>query len=406
MRPVLALLGLAALLLGLAAAQGWGLLYTLGYALLLTLVISYLWSIASVRGIYVRPRAPILRSQVGAVVEERAEIENLTWLPRPWLEVLDGGDHPEHNLSEVLSLGPLGQRARRIRTRLRRRGRFTLGPVWLAGGDPFGLFRRERRVSGPSTLIVFPASVELPAFGNLPGELSGGSLRGERVHHVTSNVSSVRDYQPGDSFSRVHWPSTARRGGLMVKEFERDPLSDLWLILDLDPLVQVGIDGSSHDPASLEHSTEEYAVTIAASLGRHFLLRDRAVGIVVPGHRLPADRGPRQLLRLLELLAVARAARGQSLDELLLAEMQRFGRRDTLVVVTPTTEYGWVSLCRDLARRGVRGSAVVLDGATFGPAPSSQAVLAALEVAAMPTYCVRRGDDLAAVLGRPSLHRG
>src|SRR6266571_2919749 len=214
MRSVLALLALAALLLMLGSAEGWSLLHSLGYSLLLAIGLCYLWSWCSVRGIYVRQRARVLRSQVGSHFEERAEIENLNWLPRPWLEVLDGSNHPEHNLSQVLSLGPQERRARVLRTLCRQRGEFRLGPVRLAGGDPFGLFREERQVSGPTTLVVLPSTVDLPAFGRLPGELPGGSLQGERVHFTTPNAASIRDYQPGDSYSRLHWPSTARLGRL------------------------------------------------------------------------------------------------------------------------------------------------------------------------------------------------
>jgi uncharacterized protein (DUF58 family) len=394
MRPIYGLLALAALLFGLGSAQGWSMLHTLAYGLLLTIALSYAWSWWSVRAIYVRPRPKMLRSQVGSYVRERSEVENLSWLPKPWLEVLDASDHPEHNLSQVLSLGPLGRRVREVRTACRQRGQFTLGPVWLAGGDPFALFPRERQVLGRSTLVVFPATVQLPSFGRLPGELTGGSLQGERVHFTTPNVASVRDYQPGDSYNRVHWPSTARLGKLIVKEFERDPFSDLWLVLDLDGRVQVGSD---------EESTEEYAVTAAASLARHFLLNDRAVGIATQGHRLPVDRGPRQLMRVLDFLAVARPYRGQSLQELLLAEAQSFGRRDNLVVLTATPDTEWVSLCRDLALRGVRSSAVLLEASTFRGAAPNAGPPAEVTASGIPTYVIKRGADLSVCLSQPVL---
>lgn len=389
---MVSLLVLAVGLLGLGSAQGWDLLHTLAYSLFLTIALSYLWSVLSVRAIYSRPRPALLRSQVGSFLEERTELENLSWLPKTWLEVVDAGDHPEHNLSQVISLGPLARRGGRLRTLCKQRGQFTLGPVWLAGGDPFGLFRRERRIAGPTRLVVFPATVDLPALAQLPGELPGGSLQGERVHFITPNVATVRDYQPGDSYNRVHWRSTARLNRLMVKEFERDPFADLWIVLDLDRLVQVG---------SGADSTEEYAVTAAASLGRHFLAQERAVGVLAQGQVLSVDRGPRQLMRLLEFLAVAKPSRRQALDELLLAESTRLGRRDNLVVVTATTDSGWVSICRDLVRRGVRSSVVLVEAATFGPAPPSAPLLAQLTTANLPTYVLQHAANLSASLSRP-----
>ena len=47
-------------------------------------------------------------------------------------------------------------------------------------------------------------------------------------------------------------------------------------------------------------STEEYGVTVAASLARHFLLRDRAVDVLTQGQALPVDlRNPRFPLLLI-----------------------------------------------------------------------------------------------------------
>src|SRR4029078_3852886 len=87
--------------------------------------------------------------------------------------------------------------------------------------------------------------------------------------YVTPNASGVRNYEPGDSFNRIHWPSTARTGQLMVKLFELDPASDIWIILHLYKAAPVG-EG--------DEGTEEFSVQIAASIARYFLVANRSVG--------------------------------------------------------------------------------------------------------------------------------
>lgn len=378
-----------------ALAGGWSVMYNLSYALLILVALSFLWAQGSVRWIDFRRKPHGLRSQVGQRFEERLEIENTSLLPKLWLEIQDGSELASHSLSEALSLGPFERRLWTIRTTCRQRGKFQLGPVRLISGDPFGLFHQEREVAGRSTLIVYPATVDLPAFGRLPGDLPGGSLQGDRVHFTTPNVASVREYLPGDSFNRIHWSSTARHGRLMVKEFELDPFADLWLVLDLDREVQVGTG---------PEATEEYGVTVCASLARHFLMQGRAVGIITQGHALPADRGTRQLLKTLELLAVVRATRSEPIDELLASEELRFRRQNMVVVITPSTEEGWVASCRALRARGIYTSAVVLEASTFGRAPSSLLLVSTLAAAAVPTYLVKRGERLDAALAQP--HNG
>src|SRR5581483_4249601 len=203
---------------------------------------------------------------------------------------------------------------------------------------------------------------------NLPGE---GRFR-KRTHYVTPNASGVRPYEWGDSFNRIHWPSTARTGELMVKLFELDPASDIWIILDLDKSVHIG---------SGDEGTEEFAVQIAASIARYFLVANRSVGFISFGKRLfieEAERGAQHYTRILEALALATAEGDVDVGTLITEESKRFGRHTTVVVITPSTEEDWVGSLQFIAQRGVKVACVLLDAATFGSPNSSLMVFGAL----------------------------
>jgi uncharacterized protein (DUF58 family) len=311
-----------------------------------------------------------------------------------WLELHDSSDFPGHHLDGVLSLGPVGHKVWELRSVCTRRGRFSLGPVWVTSGDPFGIFRVSRKLTDGTTVVVYPRAVPLPRFGRVPGELPGGSLQGVRVQFSTPNVSSVREYRPGDAVNRIHWPTTARTTRLMVREFELDPTADVWIVLDLNADVHAG---------SGLASTEEYAVTAAASLARHLLDQGRAVGLVSQTTTLPADRGPRQAERILEVLALVRASTHLTLAAMLLAETSRFARSSTLIVVTPSTAEAWARFCQALGSRGVHTSAVLVEAATFGQAPSPLLLVSSLVAAHIPTYLVKRGDPLERALSAPRI---
>ena len=393
--------GLAALwlvLLAFALSTGWNATWLLVYALALLVLGSFLWAHANVRGLELRRRHRLTRIQVGDTFVEQAILESepgaLQWWPRLWLELHDGSDFPGHHLDSVMSLGPLGRKVWELRSVCTRRGRFALGPVWVTSGDPFGIFRTSRKLVEGATIVVFPRAVPLPRFGRIPGELPGGSLQGVRVQFSTPNVSGVRDYRPGDAFNRIHWPTTARTTRLMVKEFELDPTADIWIVLDLNTDVHTG--------SGLE-STEEYAVTAAASLARHLLDQSRAVGLVSQTVTLPADRGPRQVERILEVLALVRASSHLTLSALLSAETSRFARSSTLIVVTPSTSEGWARFCQALGGRGVHTTAVLVEAATFGPAESTLLLVSSLVAAHVPTYLVKRGERLDHALSTPRI---
>jgi uncharacterized protein (DUF58 family) len=333
---------------------------------------------------------------VGDTFVEQAILESLPglgqWWPRLWLELHDSSDLPGHHLDGVLSLGPVGRKVWELKSTCTRRGRFSLGPVWVTSGDPFGLFRTSRKVADGTNVVVYPRAVPLPAFGRVPGELPGGALQGVRVQFSTPNVTSVREYQPGDAFNRIHWPTTARTTRLMVREFELDPTADIWIVLALNADVHTG--------SGLE-STEEYAVTACASLARHLLDQGRAVGLVSQSATLPVDRGPRQSERILEVLALVHTSSPLTLAAMLSAETSRFARSSTLIVVTPDTSEAWARFCQALAGRGVHSIAVLVEAATFGKAPSTLLLVSSLAAAHVMTYLVKRGDRLEHALSSP-----
>ncbi len=404
-------------LLAGAIGSGQELIYNLWYLVTALLLFSFLWAWTGIRWVHIKRLTRTARSQVGKVAEERFIIENRGWVPKLWLEMRDHSTLPNHQASWVIgSLGPRKTYARTVQTRCLQRGRFTLGPLTLSSGDPFGLFRMTRELEEPreATFLVYPATVEVPAFAPLLGLLSGGDAMRRRTSYVTTNVSGVRDYAPGDSFNRIHWPSTARTGRLISKEFELDPTADVWLFLDLERSVHIEPAPSSLPsrytaplpwevtPAlGLLPSTVEYGVTIAASLARHFIVRDRAVGFVSYCPRreiIPADRGERQMTKILEMLAVVGAKGRLPLTEVLTAEGPQLSRNTTAIVITPADDDYWIAAARDLRQRGVRVVAVLIEPMSFGHFRSNEALLHELAVSDIPAYVVREGEDIGEAL--------
>jgi len=382
----------------------------IAYVVTLTVAVAYAWARVGARSVEFVRHTPAHRSQVGRYIEEQFTVRNTSLVPKLWLEVRDLSELPGHRASRVVtSLGPRRKRGWTVRTLCQRRGRFRLGPVELTSGDAFGLFRITRRVEATASVVVYPYTVDLPAFLPPGGELPGGDALRRRTHHITTNVSGVRDYEPGDGFNRIHWKSTARHDRLIVKEFELDPLADLWLFPDMHSAVQVGRVAESADewlvpavlmkeaPRVLEPSTEEYVVSVTACLAKHFLSRNRAVGLAAQSaHRefIQPDRGDRQLGKIMETLAVVRARGQVPLAQVLAAEGMGLPRGTSVVVITPSTDLRWAQVLNHLRRRGLRAVAVHVAASTFGEAPASDAVLAELALHQIPTYVVRNGERL------------
>jgi len=371
-----------------ALSTGFWLPARLAYVILLGIPLAYWWAKANTRNLEVTTERPVDRLQEGQEFFERITVKNKGWLTKLWLEVEDLSDIPGHKASRIITLGPRESRTWKTQTPCSRRGLFSVGPVRVTTGDPFGFFKHTLTFGRRQAVLVYPRATELPNFYVPPAHLPGEGRFRKRTHYVTPNASGVRPYEPGDSFNRIHWPTTARTNQIMVKLFELDPASDIWIILDLNKAAHFG-EG--------DDGTEEASVKVAASIARYFLLANRSVGFISFGKRLfveEAERGAQHYTRILEALALARAEGDVPLGALITEESKRFGRHTTVVVITPSTDEDWVGSLQFIAQRGVKVACVLLDAATFGSPNSSLMVFGALAAGDIYTYVVRKTDEL------------
>jgi uncharacterized protein (DUF58 family) len=198
----------------------------LAYLCALLLVVASIWTSISLLTLRVSRQARSLRASVGDVFEESFELINPSYLPRLFVEVRNDSSLPAAAGSRVLTMiGGKEDRTYLARTWLTQRGAFPLGPTTLGSGDPFGFFSIKRTFPSTASLLVLPMIIPVANFPSPAGLLPGGKAIQRKSYDVTPHASGVREYVHGDPLKRIHWPSTARRGKLMVKEFEQDPQS-------------------------------------------------------------------------------------------------------------------------------------------------------------------------------------
>jgi uncharacterized protein (DUF58 family) len=422
-RTVVFILAILAFIAGLITGRE--LLFTLAYLLGLLLILSFAWAWTNLNGVYLSRVTRVRRTQVGRPLEERFTVRNTTVVPKLWLEVRDFSTLPYHFSSHVVNgLGPRQSYSWRVTTICQQRGRYQLGPIRLRTSDPFGLFPMERDLTPTSNVVVFPMTFDIHQFALPVGILPGGDALRRRTHYITTNASGVRDYEPGDSFNRIHWRSTARRDRLIVKEFELDPLADIWIVPDMSVYGHVAPRKPATPPQPppgdipgwlkmkdfrLPESTEEYTVTIAASVSQFFLRRDRAVGMLAYGQSneiLQPDRGERQFNRILETLAVLRAEGDVPIQDMLYAESHLFPRGTTVIVITPNVREEWALGARQLTRRGLRVVTILVNPTSFYGSRSAEPLYHLLRANGQVVYMVNNGDDLTSALSRGAMQPG
>ncbi len=178
-----------------------------------------------------------------------------------------------------------------VRCREARRGRSPWERVTLSTRYPFGFFVKSKTVALPAEVVVYPAL--LPQEPGLRAPAARQGPLSMRRRGPGSELWKFRDYQPDDSLRWIHWKTSARAGRLLVREHEDEQ----------ERLVLIRLDLSGPRPAE-DDPARETAVAEAASLARHFIVRDFQVRLEAQGRGINFNQGPGHLQRLLHFLAL------------------------------------------------------------------------------------------------------
>lgn len=261
-------------------------------------------------------------------------------------DALDGGPRQARFLLPPLEPGQADRASYRLPAD--RRGVFEIGPLLAERSDPFGLARRSSVIAATTELTVYPRVDRLRPLPDSPGR---------DHHHTTPQAAAVgpagedfyalRAYQQGDDLRRVHWPSTARLGELMIRQHEVPWQGRATVVLDDRARAHTG-------------DTFEDALSAAASILTACWQHGAVVRLVTSGGDTGFGTGTGHLETALAQLAVLEPAPEGALGSLLLADRAA----DGAVAVVTTTAVAPADLDRlgRVARTPSALTLVVFDG--------------------------------------------
>ncbi|MFM9962135.1 MAG: DUF58 domain-containing protein [Planctomycetaceae bacterium] len=273
------------------------------------------------------------RAMAGEMVSVEIEVENDKWLLGSWL--LAARDRVVH-ARERFQAAALFVRipARQSRrghyfVRFSQRGEYTFGPIELSTHFPLGLIERGLVCDAPGKLIVHPRVGRMTSRwrGDLWNATELSEQRQMRAGLFDDEFQRIREYRTGDNPKAIHWRTTARRGELMVREYQQTRDRDLILLVELWQPAQ---------PVSSDLDRVELAVSFAASVLYENLRQSREARlriVIVGAVTLWWDHQSSVELAL-DQLAVAVAGSGADVRPTLEETMQRISSSSRVVVVS------------------------------------------------------------------------
>lgn len=118
------------------------------------------------------------------------------------------------------------------------RGVYKLSQLNLHSAYPFGFIECSKRLTLDGEFVVFPAIYDCPtppAAGYEP--MVGGAYASQHRTLSGNDFAGIRPMQPGDPVKYIHWKSSSKGRGLMVKEFNEELSGRISFILDNSPAV-------------------------------------------------------------------------------------------------------------------------------------------------------------------------
>ena len=191
----------------------------------------------------------------------------------------DGLEGPSMPVRTSVSTEPAS-----YRVRYRQRGKRRFGPVTVTATDVFGLFERQTVVDEIHTVTAYPKWYPIPAAFRrrlYAADTVGESRRREEFDRL-------REYERGDPLRDVHWPTTAKRDEIVVKEFAADTERS-----------RVSIAGET----ARDRTGDDALASATASLALSLLNDGVPVDVTLPAGEVAVEPGPQGRRAVLELAA-------------------------------------------------------------------------------------------------------
>jgi uncharacterized protein (DUF58 family) len=378
------------------------------------ILFSFFWALFSASGLDIFRKSRYSRLMAGEFFEEKIEVINRSPFWHLLLEISDLTIEKSFRASRVISsIGPYQSRFYHSRQYLEKRGIIYLGPIKISTSDPFKLFYKEKRFERRNRLYILPYYEQINPAAYHFGQLSGGVNLQHPSLETTTHAAGIREYQPGDPLNRIHWPGSMKRNRLIVKEFDQNPQGSVWIFLDAQKGINVGIndDLSEQDapewhfqkqkPYHLPRDSFEYAVSITASLANYFILQGRQVGFCHSGKRtelIPAEKGERQISKILDLLCPVQEDGDIPLFPFIESNISYQNPGNMIILITSSKAKKLNELADLLRRKALNPLFIILDTHSFDNQISDGQTIHQLKLDNIPTFKFIYGNTIKNIL--------
>jgi uncharacterized protein (DUF58 family) len=179
------------------------------------------------------------------------------------------------------------------------RGEYNFGQIMVFAYSFIGLMSKRYKCGKPATVAVYPSFMQMRKYEFLAvaNRMEEAGIKKIRQKGVHSEFDKVREYVQGDDYRTMNWKATARKGNLMVNQYQDEKSKEVYCIIDKSRLMKMPFDGLS---------LLDYSINSSLTLCNIALLKHDKAGLIAYNTHVDnfigADSRPGQLQKIMEAL--------------------------------------------------------------------------------------------------------
>jgi len=224
------------------------------------------------------------------------------------------------------------------------RGEYEFGQTRVIAGTLLGLVQRRFSAGNEQMLPVYPSFISMRKFElmSISNRLEDIGIKRIRKIGQHSEFDQIREYVPGDDSRTLNWKATARKGALMVNQYQDERSQQVISLLDMGRVMEMPFEGMA---------LLDYAINASLVISNTAMLKHDKAGLISFSNQLhslvPPDRRGGHMQRILETLYNQKTDFSESSYERLYATIHSRIRQRSLLVLYTNFE-GLPSLKRQL----------------------------------------------------------
>ncbi|MFD2824319.1 DUF58 domain-containing protein [Lacinutrix iliipiscaria] len=125
------------------------------------------------------------------------------------------------------------------------RGEYIFGNLNIYASSKLKIVKRKYQFQNEQMVMVYPSFIQMQKYDFLAisNHLSEFGLKKIRKIGHTQEFEQIKDYVQGDDFRTVNWKATAKRGQLMVNQYQDEKSQPVYSIIDTGRVMKMPFNG-------------------------------------------------------------------------------------------------------------------------------------------------------------------